>query len=238
MNLLQVKDLSVSYGHAAVLHDVSMDVSEGEIVAVIGANGAGKTTLLKAITGLLRARSGSVTYKDMTISDSTSHNIVKHGIAHVPQGRQVFGDQTVEDNLILGAFAIRKDKQKVQDLLEREYKRFPRLKERRNQQAGTLSGGEQQMLAVSRALMSDPDLILLDEPSMGLSPIYVKHIFDTLIELKEAGKTVVVVEQLAMAALAISDRAYVLQTGEVKIHGDSSELLQDNSVVKTYLGGA
>ena len=236
MNLLQVKDLSVSYGHAAVLHNVSMEVNEGEIVAVIGPNGAGKTTLLKAITGLLKVRGGSVTYKDQQISNTMAHKILRFGIAHVPQGRQVFGDQTVEDNLILGAFTIRNEKEKIQELMEREYERFPRLRERKDQQAGTLSGGEQQMLAVSRALMSDPDLILLDEPSMGLSPIFVKQIFDTLLELKEAGKTVVVVEQLAMAALGISDRAYVLQTGEVKIHGDSKELLQDNSVVKTYLG--
>lgn len=159
-------------------------------------------------------------------------------MSHVPQGRQVFGDQTVEDNLILGAFTLRKDKQKIEELMEREYERFPRLKERRLQQAGTLSGGEQQMLAVSRALMSDPELILLDEPSMGLSPIFFKQIFDTLLELKKAGKTIVVFEQLAMAALAISDRAYVLQTGEVKLHGYSKDLLQDTSVVKTYLGSA
>lgn len=236
MNLLQVNDLSVSYGHAAVLHDVHMDVKEGEIVAVIGANGAGKTTLLKALTGLLKPKSGTITYKNMPITGSPVHNIMRLGIAHVPQGRQVFVDKSVEDNLILGAYALRKDKRKVKQLLEREYERFPRLKERRNQQAGTLSGGEQQMLAISRALMSDPDLVLLDEPSMGLSPIYVKQIFDTLLELKEAGKTIVVVEQLAMAALAISDRAYVLQTGEVKIHGESDQLLKDNTVVQTYLG--
>lgn len=236
MNLLQVNDLSVSYGHAAVLHDVHMDVKEDEIVAVIGANGAGKTTLLKALTGLLKPKSGTITYKNISITGSPAHNIMRLGIAHVPQGRQVFVDKSVKDNLILGAYAIRKDKRKVKQLLEREYERFPRLKERRNQQAGTLSGGEQQMLAISRALMSDPDLVLLDEPSMGLSPIYVKQIFDTLLELKEAEKTIVVVEQLAMAALAISDRAYVLQTGEVKIHGESDQLLKDNTVVQTYLG--
>jgi len=215
-----------------------MEVNEGEIVAVIGPNGAGKTTLLKAITGLMKVKTGSITFKGKTITDTFAHKLLKHGMSHVPQGRQVFGDQTVEDNLILGAFTIRKDKQKMKELLEREYERFPRLKERRAQQAGTLSGGEQQMLAVSRALMSDPELILLDEPSMGLSPIFVKQIFDTLIELKKAGKTIVVVEQLAMAALAISDRAYVLQTGEVKLHGNSKDLLEDSSLVKTYLGSA
>lgn len=215
-----------------------MEVNEGEIVAVIGPNGAGKTTLLKAITGLLKVKHGTVTFKGKTITDTLAHKLLKYGMSHVPQGRQVFGDQTVEDNLILGAFTLRKDKQKIEQLMEREYERFPRLKERRLQQAGTLSGGEQQMLAVSRALMSDPELILLDEPSMGLSPIFVKQIFDTLLELKKAGKTIVVVEQLAMAALAISDRAYVLQTGEVKLHGYSKDLLQDASVVKTYLGSA
>lgn len=213
-----------------------MEVKEGEIVAVIGPNGAGKTTLLKAITGLMKAKEGSVTYKGNIISDTLAHKILRYGISHVPQGRQVFGDQSVEDNLILGAFTIKKEKQKIQELMKREYARFPRLKERRLQQAGTLSGGEQQMLAVSRALMSDPDFVLLDEPSMGLSPIFVKQIFDTLLEMKKLGKTIVVVEQLAMAALAISDRAYVLQTGEVKLHGKSKDLLEDNSLVKTYLG--
>jgi branched-chain amino acid transport system ATP-binding protein len=236
--LLQVQNLSVSYGHASALHDVSMEVNEGEIVAVIGPNGAGKTTLLKAITGLLKIKEGIVEYKGKVISGIPAHKILQHGISHVPQGRQVFGDQSVEDNLILGAFSIKKDKAKIQELIEREYERFPRLKERRKQQAGTLSGGEQQMLAVSRALMSDPDFVLLDEPSMGLSPIFVKQIFDTLLEMKKSGKTIVVVEQLAMAALAISDRAYVLQTGEVKLHGDSQDLLQDNGLVKTYLGSA
>lgn len=215
-----------------------MEVNEGEIVAVIGPNGAGKTTLLKAITGLLKVKEGMVQYKGKLISGIPAHKILEHGISHVPQGRQVFGDQSVEDNLILGAFTLKKDKKKIQELIEREYERFPRLKERRKQQAGTLSGGEQQMLAVSRALMSDPDFVLLDEPSMGLAPIFVKQIFDTLLEMKKSGKTIVVVEQLAMAALVISDRAYVLQTGEVKLHGDSQELLKDDSLVKTYLGSA
>jgi branched-chain amino acid transport system ATP-binding protein len=215
-----------------------MEVNEGEIVAVIGPNGAGKTTLLKAITGLLKVKEGTVEYKGNVISGVPAHKILEYGISHVPQGRQVFGDQSVEDNLILGAFSIKKDKSKILELMEREYERFPRLKERRKQQAGTLSGGEQQMLAVSRALMSDPDFVLLDEPSMGLSPIFVKQIFDTLLELKKSGKTIVVVEQLAMAALAISDRAYVLQTGEVKLHGDSKDLLKDDGLIKTYLGSA
>ncbi|MEH7238937.1 ABC transporter ATP-binding protein [Bacillus sp. JJ1562] len=236
--MLQVQNLSVNYGHATALSDVSMEVNEGEIVAVIGPNGAGKTTLLKAITGLLKVKEGTVLYKDNVITGTPAHKILGYGISHVPQGRQVFGDQSVEDNLILGAFTIKKDKQKIQELIEREYERFPRLKERRRQHAGTLSGGEQQMLAVSRALMSDPDFVILDEPSMGLSPIFVKQIFDTLLELKKSGKTVVVVEQLAMAALAISDRAYVLQAGEVKLNGKSRDLLRDDSLVKTYLGSA
>ncbi|MEI2401060.1 ABC transporter ATP-binding protein [Paenibacillus phytohabitans] len=236
--MLQVQNLSVSYGHATALSDVSMEGNEGEIVAVIGPNGAGKTTLLKAITGLLKVKEGTILYKDNVINGTSAHKILGFGISHVPQGRQGFGDQSVEDNLILGAFTIRKEKQKIQELIEREYERFPRLKERRKQHAGTLSGGEQQMLAVSRALMSDPELVILDEPSMGLSPIFVKQIFDTLLELKKSGKTVVVVEQLAMAALAISDRAYVLQAGEVKLHGKSRDLLRDDSLVKTYLGSA
>lgn len=236
--MLAVKNLSVNYGSASALRGVTLEVAKGEIVAVIGRNGAGKTTLLKAITGLVKLKEGEVVYKDQVISRSPAFKIVNHGISHVPQGRQVFGDQSVEDNLILGAYTIRKDHKKVMQLVEREYRRFPRLKERRKQQAGTLSGGEQQMLAMSRALMSDPDFLVLDEPSMGLSPLYVKHIFDTLLELKEEGKTVIVVEQLAMAALSISDRAYVLQTGEVKISGNSADLLRDDSLVKTYLGSA
>ncbi|MHA6260413.1 ABC transporter ATP-binding protein [Sporosarcina sp. CAU 1771] len=236
--MLQVQNLSVSYGKASALHNISLEVNEGEIVAVIGPNGAGKTTLLKAITGLLKVKGGTILYKDNVITGTPAHKILGYGISHVPQGRQVFGDQSVEDNLILGAFTIHKDKEKIQELIEREYKRFPRLKERRKQQAGTLSGGEQQMLAVSRALMSDPDLVILDEPSMGLSPIFVKQIFDTLLELKKSGKTVMVVEQLAMATLAISDRAYVLQVGEVKIHGPSRDLLKNDGLIKTYLGSA
>jgi branched-chain amino acid transport system ATP-binding protein len=236
--LLMVKHLSVNYGHASALRNVTMHVDHGEIVAVIGRNGAGKTTLLKAITGLLKLADGTVHLNDITLSDLPAHGIVKAGVSHVPQGRQVFGDQTVEDNMILGAYSIRSNKKRVAELLEREYERFPRLKERRNQLSGTLSGGEQQMLALSRALMSDPQIIVLDEPSMGLSPLYVKQIFDTLLELKQDGKTILVVEQLAMAALSISNRAYCLQNGEVKISGISKELLENDEIVKTYLGTA
>lgn len=233
--MLEVKNLSVNYGHASALRGINLHVEKGEIVAVVGRNGAGKTTLLKAITGLVKSR-GNVSYEGQSISGLNAHHIVRKGISHVPQGRQVFGDQTVEDNLLLGAFTIRGDKKKVKELMEKEYERFPRLKERRDQAAGTLSGGEQQMLALSRALMSEPEFLLLDEPSMGLSPLYVKHIFDTLIQLKQEGKTILVVEQLAMAALSISDRAYVLQSGEVKIHGESEEMLNNDEIIKTYLG--
>ncbi|KIL35571.1 amino acid ABC transporter ATPase [Cohnella kolymensis] len=233
--MLEVKNLSVNYGHASALRGINLHVAKGEVVAVVGRNGAGKTTLLKAITGLVKSR-GQVSYDGQSISGLSAHHIVRKGISHVPQGRQVFGDQTVEDNLLLGAFTIRGDRKKVKELMEKEYERFPRLKERRDQAAGTLSGGEQQMLALSRALMSEPEFLLLDEPSMGLSPLYVKHIFDTLIQLKQEGKTILVVEQLAMAALSISDRAYVLQSGEVKTHGASEEMLENDEIIKTYLG--
>lgn len=236
MSLLAVKNVSVNYGHASALRAVTLHVNEGEIIAVIGRNGAGKSTLLKAITGLVKLKEGSVQFKQQQISNFQAYKIVHCGISHVPQGRQVFGDQTVEDNLVLGAFTHRKDKNMLKQAIEREYVRFPRLKERRHQAAGTLSGGEQQMLALSRALMSEPDLLVLDEPSMGLSPLYVKQIFDTLLALKREGKTILVVEQLAMAALSISDRAYVLQTGEVIINGNSQELLENDDLIRTYLG--
>lgn len=236
--MLAVENLSVDYGSASALRHVNLEVHPGEIVAVIGRNGAGKTTLLKAITGLVKIKEGTIRYLQEPISHFPAYKIVRCGISHVPQGRQVFGDQTVEDNLILGGYTIRKDKNKVHELVEREFARFPRLKERRKQQAGTLSGGEQQMLALSRALMSDPNFLVLDEPSMGLSPLFVKQIFDTLLELKQEGKTILVVEQLAMAALSISDRAYVLQTGEVKMSGESSKLLSEQSIIKAYLGSA
>lgn len=238
MSLLAVKNLSVNYGNATALRHVNLEVNQGEIVAVIGRNGAGKTTLLKAITGLVKKHGGTVTYKQEEMTHVPAYHIVRSGLVHVPQGRQVFGDQTVHDNLILGGYTIQRDKKKVAMLVEREYERFPRLKERRHQMAGTLSGGEQQMLAVSRALMCDPDMIVLDEPSMGLSPLYVKQIMDTLIELKREGKTILVVEQLAMAALAISDRAYVLNLGQVQLEGDSKELLKKDEVIKSYLGSA
>ncbi|WP_456238226.1 ABC transporter ATP-binding protein [Microaerobacter geothermalis] len=233
-----VKNLSVDYGSASVLRNVQMEVNDGEIVALIGRNGAGKTTVLRTITGLVKAKDGEVNFQDQELTNIPAHQIVKLGISHVPQGRQVFGDQTVEDNLILGAYTNRKNKKRMMELVEREYERFPRLKERRRQMAGTLSGGEQQMLAIARGLMSEPKLLVLDEPSMGLSPLYVKHIFDTLLQLKKEGVTILVVEQLATAALSISDRAYVLQLGEVKLNGKSRDLLKDDRILKTYLGAS
>jgi branched-chain amino acid transport system ATP-binding protein len=237
--LLQVNDLSVNYGHARALSNVGLHVQQGEIVAVVGRNGAGKTTLLRTITGLVKPHAGEVLFYDQSIITTPAHHIVDLGISHVPQGRQVFGDQTVEDNLLLGAYKlVRKDPRRVKELMKREYERFPRLKERYNQHAGTLSGGEQQMLALSRALMSEPKLLVLDEPSMGLSPIFVKQIFDTILELKDAGTTILVVEQLAMAALSISDRAYVLQMGSVCMEGESVALLNDDTVLKAYLGAS
>jgi len=234
---LSVDNLFVHYGRAQALGGVSLEVKQGEIVALIGRNGAGKTTLLKAITGLVKCSQGEVRYKGEPIHQLPAHEIVQKGIGHVPQGRQIFGDQTVEENLLLGAYTkIRQQPKRVREWLEREYERFPRLRERRHQQAGTLSGGEQQMLALSRALMSNPDCLVLDEPSMGLSPLYVKLILDTVIHLRTEGKTILLVEQLATAALSISDRAYVLSSGTVEMSGNSHELLHDETIIRTYLG--
>ncbi|MFM1653614.1 ABC transporter ATP-binding protein [Brevibacillus sp. B_LB10_24] len=235
--MLSVNELYVRYGRAQALRGVNLHIDEGEIVALIGRNGAGKTTLLRAITGLVKISSGEVRYKGELLNGIQAHDIMKKRIGHVPQGRQIFGDQTVEENLILGAYTkIKKNPALVKEWIEREYTRFPRLKERRKQQAGTLSGGEQQMLALSRALMADPEFIVLDEPSMGLSPLFVKLILDTVAQLRTEGKTILLVEQLAKAALSISDRAYVLSSGAVEITGASSELLHDEKIVQTYLG--
>lgn len=235
--MLSVSNLCVNYGMAEALRGVDLYVNQGEIVALIGRNGAGKTTLLKAITGLVRAREGEIRFKEERLDNLHAHQIMRCGISHVPQGRQIFGDQTVEENLILGAYTkIKQQPKQVREWLEREYTRFPRLKERGKQQAGTLSGGEQQMLALSRALMSDPELLVLDEPSMGLSPLYVKLILDTVTQLRTEGKTILLVEQLAMAALSIADRGYVLASGQVELTGVANELLHDEKVVHTYLG--
>ncbi|GAX89579.1 ABC transporter ATP-binding protein [Effusibacillus lacus] len=242
--MLAVSDLTVSYGQANALQNVSLRVDDGQIVALIGRNGAGKTTLLKAVSGLLPIRSGSVQIddtilngtKDGTAYNTPAHKIIGMGVGHVPQGRQVFSDQTVEDNLILGGYLIRNNKQLLQERMEREYNRFPRLLERRKQLAGTLSGGEQQMLAMARALIMDPKVLLLDEPSMGLAPLYVKLVLDTILDLKKQGVTILLVEQLATAALAISDYAYVLQNGDIVIEGESSKLRNDPALIQTYLG--
>lgn len=235
--MLAVSGLKVAYGSATALRGVDLEVKQGEVVAVIGRNGAGKTTLLRAVTGLVPVAAGKVSFRGQDVTGRPAHQIMRAGLAHVPQGRQVFSDQTVEDNLLLGGYsAYLRDKAGVLRRLEEQYKLFPRLEQRRRQQAGTLSGGEQQMLAIARALMSDPDLLAMDEPSMGLAPLYVKLVLDTVLELKARGRTVLLVEQLATAALSIADRAYVLQTGEVKLSGPARELLRDQSVVQTYLG--
>lgn len=235
--MLSVSNLCVNYGMAEALRGIDLTVQQGEIVAVIGRNGAGKTTLLRAITGLVKAKQGEIRYKGERLHDKPAHEIMRLGIGHVPQGRQIFGDQTVEENLILGAYTkIKQQPRQVKEWLEREYTRFPRLKERAKQQAGTLSGGEQQMLALSRALMSDPEFLVLDEPSMGLSPLFVKLILDTVVQLRQEGKTILLVEQLAVAALSISDRGYVISSGAVEMTGRSEELLHDEKVVQTYLG--
>ena len=233
--MLKVTDLMVNYGMIAAIKGVSFEVNEGEVIALIGANGAGKTTILHTITGLVQAKSGSVVFENEDITRLPGHTIVTRGIAHVPEGRRVFAQLTVLENLKLGAYT-RKDKNEIEESLQTIYTRFPRLKERRNQLAGTLSGGEQQMLAMGRALMSKPRIILMDEPSMGLSPIFVNEIFDIIQEVSSAGTTVLLVEQNAKKALSIADRAYVLETGRITLSGDAQELMHDDSVRKAYLG--
>ena len=235
MAMLEIKDLKVSYGMIQAIKGISFEVNKGEVIALIGANGAGKTTILHTITGLLNADSGSVTYEGKDITRIPGHKIVSMGIAHVPEGRRVFANMTVLQNLKLGAYT-RKDKAEIAETLEMVYTRFPRLKERKNQLAGTLSGGEQQMLAMGRALMSHPQIILMDEPSMGLSPIFVNEIFDIIEEVSKSGTTVLLVEQNAKKALSIADRAYVLETGNIVLDGKASDLLDNDSIKKAYLG--
>lgn len=235
MAMLEIKDLQVSYGMIQAIKGVSFEVNKGEVIALIGANGAGKTTILHTITGLLTPQNGSVIYNGTDITKIPGHKIVSMGMAHVPEGRRVFANMTVLQNLKLGAYT-RKDKAEIAETLEMVYKRFPRLEERKNQIAGTLSGGEQQMLAMGRALMSHPQIILMDEPSMGLSPIFVNEIFDIIKDVSESGTTVLLVEQNAKKALSIADRAYVLETGKIVLAGKASALLDDASVKKAYLG--
>ena len=233
--MLEIKDLYVNYGMIAALKGISFEVNEGEVIALIGANGAGKTTTLHTITGLLHAKSGSITFNGVELTKTPAHKIVEMGIAHVPEGRRIFQNLTVLDNLKLGAFT-RKDKENISKDIEMVYERFPRLAERKTQIAGTLSGGEQQMLAMGRALMSKPKIIVMDEPSMGLSPIFVSNIFDIIQTIRETGTTVLLVEQNAKKALSIADRAYVLETGKISLLGKASDLINDASVKKAYLG--
>ncbi len=235
MSMLEVKDLEVYYGVIQAIKGVSFHVDQGEVIALIGANGAGKTTILHTITGLLAPKKGSVYFEGKEITKVPAHKIVSLGMAHVPEGRRVFAELSVYENLKMGAYT-RKDRSEIEESLERVYKRFPRLQERRNQMAGTLSGGEQQMLAMGRALMSKPKIILMDEPSMGLSPILVNEIFDIIQEVSQSGTTVLLVEQNAKKALSIADRAYVLETGNISIEGNAKDLLEDDSIKKAYLG--
>lgn len=234
--MLSIEKMVVDYGKARALHGVSLKVNQGEIVALIGRNGAGKTTLLRAATGLIPLTSGSVFLGEVRLDGKKASAVAQLGFAHVPQGRQVFADQSVEDNLRLGAYTIYRDKTKVETNLEREYQRFPRLKERRNQQAGTLSGGEQQMLAISRALMSDPRIVVMDEPSMGLAPVIVMDVLRAVQEINRLGTTVLLVEQLALAALSIVHRGYVLQNGHVVLEDTGANLLKAPDLIRSYLG--
>ena len=235
MAMLEIKDLEVFYGMIQAIKGVSFEVNEGEVIALIGANGAGKTTILHTITGLLTPKKGQVIFEGQDITKVPAHKIVSLGMAHVPEGRRVFSHLSVYQNLKMGAYT-RKDKDEIEKTLETVYKRFPRLEERKNQIAGTLSGGEQQMLAMGRALMSHPRIILMDEPSMGLSPILVNEIFDIIQSVSASGTTVLLVEQNAKKALSIADRAYVLETGNIVMSGDATELMNDDSIKKAYLG--
>ena len=236
MALLSINDIHVFYGVIEAIKGISFEVNEGEIVTLIGANGAGKTTILHTMTGLIPPKSGSVILDGVDLTKIPAHKIVSMGMAHVPEGRRVFQQLSVYDNLSLGAY-IRKDKAGIDDSLADVYDRFPRLKERRNQVAGTLSGGEQQMLAMGRALMSAPKIMLLDEPSMGLSPLLVAEIFSIIKKVNESGVTVLLVEQNAKMALEIANRAYVLETGRIVMSGDAEELSTNDEVKKAYLGG-
>lgn len=236
MTMLEVKDLDVFYGNIHAIKNVSLKVKEGEIVTLIGANGAGKTTILQTISGIIRSKKGSIAYNDRIITKEGAHKINWMGIAQVPEGRRIFTNLSVEDNLELGAYAVRESVQSKKTDIEKVYKMFPRMQERKKQRAGTLSGGEQQMLAIGRALMSKPNLLLLDEPSMGLSPLFVQEIFNTIKRLNDEGMTILLVEQNAEMALSIADRAYVIETGKITLEGPAEELKDNESVKKAYLG--
>ena len=233
--MLKVENINVYYGQIHAIKDVSFEVKPGEIVSLIGANGAGKSTILKTISGLLRSKTGHITFKGEDISKTEAYKLVPKGLAHVPEGRRIFLQMTVKENLEMGAYTKGEDMEKD---IESVYAHFPRLKERQNQIAGTLSGGEQQMLAMGRAMMSHPDLLILDEPSMGLAPILVQGIFDIIKEFHKMGTTILLVEQNAEMALSIADRAYVLESGRIVLTGTGAELKASDAIKKAYLGGA
>lgn len=234
MSMLEVRNLQVYYGMIHAIRDVSFDVGQGEVVALIGANGAGKTTILHTVTGLLSSKGGTVTFEGNNITRRPGHEIVRLGMSHVPEGRRVFSELTVLENLKMGAYT--RSREEAAQTIKTVYERFPRLEERKQQLAGTLSGGEQQMLAMGRALMARPKLLLLDEPSMGLSPLFVSEIFRIIEQVSAAGTTVLLVEQNAKKALSIADRAYVLETGRIVNQGDAKTLMNDDSIKKAYLG--
>ena len=235
MAMLEVKDLQVYYGVIQALKGISFHVNQGEVIALIGANGAGKTTTLQTLTGILSPKSGSIVFEGKDLTRTPAHKIVEMGMAHVPEGRRIFQQLTVYENLKLGAYTLR-SKEKIEQNLSYIYAHFPRLQERRNQVAGTLSGGEQQMLAMGRALMSNPKILLMDEPSMGLSPLLVSEIFKIIREVSKDGTTVLLVEQNAKKALSIADRAYVLETGKIVMHGKADQLANDPRIKAAYLG--
>jgi branched-chain amino acid transport system ATP-binding protein len=234
--MLKIEDINVYYGNIQALKGISLSINEGEIVTLIGANGAGKSTMLKSISGLLKPKQGKIIYEGQSIGGKAVQSIVKMGISHVPEGRRVFANMTVEENLQLGAY-LRKDKAGIKQDMEKVYELFPRLLERLKQQSGTLSGGEQQMLAMGRALMAKPRLLLLDEPSMGLAPLLVKQIFNNIEEINKTGTTILLVEQNANLALSIADRAYVVETGRIVLSGKSEELTASEEIKNAYLGG-
>ena len=234
--MLQINDINVYYGNIHALKGVSLEINQGEIVTLIGANGAGKSTLLKTISGLMKPKNGEILFEGQSVAGSVAQAIVKKGISQVPEGRRVFSNMSVEENLELGAF-LRKDKKGIREDFEKVYQLFPRLHERRKQLSGTLSGGEQQMLAMGRALMARPRLLLLDEPSMGLAPLLVKTIFRIIEEINKSGTTILLVEQNANMALSIADRAYVIETGKIVASGSSEELNQSDQIRMAYLGG-
>lgn len=236
MSVLEINGLNVYYGNIHAIKDVSLKVEEGEIVSLIGANGAGKTTTLQTISGIIRPKTGTILFNGKDITKERAHNIVKMGIAQVPEGRRVFSQLSVSDNVRLGAFTVKDTAEGLKANRKRFYDIFPRMRERKQQLAGTLSGGEQQMLAMGRAVMSRPKLLILDEPSMGLSPLFVKEIFKTIVELNQKGTTILLVEQNARMALSIADRAYVIETGRIGMEGPAKELAENEDVKKAYLG--